>query len=96
LHEKKTNAAISLTAASLLGAACMNNTLALCIFMALVYFQDLDWSFSAEVISLVIVTTSVGIIALRRNIFAWQGLLLISLYPVCLALVAGLEAAGLD
>jgi len=74
----------------------MNNTLALCIFMSLVYFRDLTWSFSAEVISLVIITISVGIIAMRRNIFAYQAFILLALYPICLALVAGMKAGGLQ
>jgi len=93
---KKTNESISMTAAALLGAACMNNTLALSIFMALVYFRGLTWSFSAEVISLVITTMGVGIIALRRNIYAYEAFILISFFPLTLALVASLEAAGLD
>jgi len=46
---KKTNRGVSLAFASYYGAACMNNTLGLCIFMALVYFRELSWTFSAEV-----------------------------------------------
>jgi Ca2+/Na+ antiporter len=93
---KKTVESVSLCFASLLGAACMNNTLALCIFMALVYFRELSWSFSAEIVSLIVVVIVVGINALRRNYFMWQAIIIIAMYPICLCLVAGLEAAGLD
>jgi len=92
---KKTTQAVSLCFASLLGAACMNNTLALCIFMALVYFRELSWDFSAEIVSLVITVTAVGIIALHKNIFIWQAIILCCLYPLCLILVASMEAGGL-
>ena len=37
----------------LYGAATMNNTLALGVFAALVYFRDLDWQFSAGELVLV-------------------------------------------
>jgi len=94
--KKKTVESVSLCFASLLGAACMNNTLALCIFMALVYFRELEWSFSAEIISLIVVVLVVGINALRKNYFMWQAVLIIAMYPLCLCIVAGLEAAGLD
>ena len=35
-----------------LGAACMNNTFCLGIFLALIYVKGLEWEFSAETISI--------------------------------------------
>ena len=40
---KKTRKTITVSLASLEGAACMNNTFCLAIFMALIYFRQLAW-----------------------------------------------------
>ena len=40
---KKTRKTITVALASLEGAACMNNTFCLAIFMALIYFRQLAW-----------------------------------------------------
>ena len=42
--------------AALEGAACMNNTFCLAIFMALVYFKGLAWKFSAETLTILVRT----------------------------------------
>ena len=79
---KKTKTSISLTLATLHGAAIMNNTLALSIFMALIYFRKLSWDFGAEVISLLVVIIVVGINALRNSIFMWQATIVFMMYPL--------------
>jgi len=84
---KKTKTSISLTLATLHGAAIMNNTLALSIFMALIYFRKLSWDFGAEVISLLVVIIVVGINALRNSIFMWQATIVFMMYPLCIILV---------
>jgi hypothetical protein len=48
------------------GAAIMNNTFCLGIFLALVYFRGLRWSFSAETISIIFVQACMGFLAMRR------------------------------
>eukprot|EP00455_Lapot_gusevi_P045713 TRINITY_DN588_c0_g2_i1.p1 TRINITY_DN588_c0_g2~~TRINITY_DN588_c0_g2_i1.p1 ORF type:complete len:472 (+),score=186.00 TRINITY_DN588_c0_g2_i1:277-1692(+) len=94
---KKTNESISLCLASLYGAATMNNTLALCIFMALVYFRHLSWSFSAEVLTVCIVNVVVGLNGLRSTVYMWQAVLVCSMYPFALLFVYLMEnVAGLD
>lgn len=40
---------MDMTLSALLGAATMNNTFCLAIFLGLVYIRDLSWAFSAEV-----------------------------------------------
>jgi len=89
--KKKTNEGISLTFASLHGAATMNHTLALCIFMALVYFRKLSWNYSAEVIAVCVVSLVVGINGLRQTVFMWQALLCACMYPFAILLVYALE-----
>lgn len=93
---RKTKTSISLTLATLHGAAIMNNTLALSIFMALVYFRKLSWEFGAEVISVLFVVIVVGVNALRSKIFMWQAILVFMMYPICILLVFLLNSvAGL-
>merc|ERR1719353_998673 len=50
--KKKTQKTISVSLAALEGAACMNNTFCLSIFMGLVFFKQLGWKFTAETISI--------------------------------------------
>lgn len=37
------------------GAACMNNTFCLGVFMFLIYFRSLAWEFSAETVTILLV-----------------------------------------
>ena len=46
---RKTSGSMDMTLSALLGAATMNNTFCLAIFLALVYGRGLVWAFSAEV-----------------------------------------------
>eukprot|EP00494_Astrolonche_serrata_P029895 UN30162 len=46
--KKKTTECVTLSVASLYGAACMNSTFCLAIFFALIYLQELTWTFTAE------------------------------------------------
>ena len=50
--KKKTTRSISISLQALQGAACMNNTFCLAIFMALIYFKGLVWTFTAETIGI--------------------------------------------
>jgi Ca2+/Na+ antiporter len=95
--KKKTTESISLTLSTLHGAATMNSTLSLCIFMSLIYFRALSWSFSAEVITVVVVIVIVGLNALKNNIKLWQAVIIGSLYPLSILFVYTLENLfGLD
>ena len=57
---KKTPKTISISVATLEGAACMNNTFGLAIFMFLIYYQDLAWQYLAE--TCVILLVQVGLV----------------------------------
>ena len=50
--QKKSKKTITVSLSALEGAACMNNTFCLAIFMALIYFKSLVWKFSAETCAL--------------------------------------------
>ena len=56
----------------LLGAATMNNTLCTAIFLALVYFRGLTWSFGAEVTTLLIVQAAMCTLAIFELMPLWR------------------------
>jgi Ca2+/Na+ antiporter len=92
---KKTNESISMTLATLHGAATMNSTLALAIFMCIIYFRQLRWEYTAEVAAVILVVVIVGLNGMfRRNIFVWQGLLVLSLYPLSIVFIYTLQSLG--
>jgi Ca2+/Na+ antiporter len=93
---RKTVESMTLTLATLHGGATMNSTLSLGIFMTLIYARHLAWSYSAEVIVLLIIIVTVGLNSLKKNIFLWQGLLVSCLYPFSIIFIALLKMAGLD
>ena len=94
---KKTTDSISLTLSTLHGAATMNSTLSLCIFMCLIYFRQLSWAFTAEVMTVMLVVIIVGLNGLRTTIYLWQGILVASLYPLSILMVYIMENVfGLD
>jgi hypothetical protein len=50
--QKKTRKAMVVAYEQLLGAAVMNNTFCLAVFAALIYFQDLVWTYTAETVAI--------------------------------------------
>ena len=93
---KKTRKTITVSLTALEGAASMNNTFCLSIFMGLVYFRGLAWQYTAETIAIVLVEVLMGILVQRNKMSSFQGLLVLSIFPLSLVLVATLEAFGLD
>mmetsp|Transcript_5711 Transcript_5711/g.13891 ORF Transcript_5711/g.13891 Transcript_5711/m.13891 type:complete len:279 (+) Transcript_5711:894-1730(+) len=94
---KKTEATISISLATLLGAACMNNTWCLGIFFGIVYARQLYWSFTAEVLAIVIIQVLVGLIAKKPVMRMIDAYVVLSLYPLSLAFVWVLENCfGMD
>ena len=82
----------SLTYSQIYGAASMNNTMCLGIFFALIYFRGLTWEFSAETLSILIVTWIMGAISFRKRTFAmWWGIPVLALYPLSIVFVYLLE-----
>ncbi|KAJ6966139.1 sodium/calcium exchanger NCL [Populus alba x Populus x berolinensis] len=82
----------SLTFSELYGAVTMNNVLCLAVFLALVYFRELTWDFSAEVLVICIVCVVMGAFASFRTTFPlWTSFLAFFLYPFSLVLVYVLD-----
>ncbi|GIQ90705.1 hypothetical protein KIPB_013596, partial [Kipferlia bialata] len=73
---KKRRACISVTFAGCLGAATMNSTLVLGVFLFLIAEKGIKWTFSAEVIAILTVTLVVGIWSCRKQTFKlWEAII---------------------
>jgi Ca2+/Na+ antiporter len=93
---KKTRKTITVALTALEGAASMNNTFCLSIFMGLIYFRGLAWQFSAETIAIVSVQLLMCVLAHRSKMSTSTGFLVLSLFPLSVMFVALLEYCGLD
>ena len=87
---------INMTYAQIYGACIMNNTLCLGVFCALVYFQGLEWYFSAEVTVILLFEIAFGVIAVFFNTVysvcpIFLGIFAIALYPVSMGMVAFMQ-----
>eukprot|EP00055_Hartaetosiga_balthica_P012903 m.64162 g.64162 ORF g.64162 m.64162 type:complete len:567 (+) comp8104_c0_seq4:25-1725(+) len=92
--KKKTRKTIAISLATLEGAAVMNNTFCLAIFLLLIFFEGLAWRFSAETISIVLIQVAMTIYAHKRTHTLLDGIIIVSFYPISLVLVALIEGPG--
>jgi Ca2+-binding EF-hand superfamily protein len=94
---KKTRKTITVSLTALEGAACMNNTFCLCIFMGLVFVRGLAWHYTAETVAIVIVEFIIAFIVIRETTMTTgMAMFILALFPLSIVLVAALEAFGLD
>ncbi|KAL3822408.1 hypothetical protein ACHAXA_007415 [Cyclostephanos tholiformis] len=93
---KKTRKTITVALTALEGAASMNNTFCLSIFMALIYCRGLAWQYSAETISIIFVQFGIGALALRGKMTTFTGLIVLAMFPLSVLFVAVLEFLGMD
>lgn len=93
---KKTRKTMTVALSALEGAASMNNTFCLSIFMGLIYFRGLAWQYTAETISIVCVEFFMAWIVQREILTTMQGLIVLMVFPMSLVLVATLEHFGFD
>lgn len=93
---KKTRKTITVSLSTLEGAASVNNTFCLAIFMGLIYFRGLTWSYSAETLAILVTQVVVGVLVQRPKMTMGGGLFVCSIFPLSIALVAVLEAFGFD
>ena len=93
---KKTRKSISVALSALEGAACMNNTFCLSIFMALIFFRGLAWQYSAETLVILLCQFRVGVMVQASDMKFSRGVLILSIFPLSIILVAALEAIGID
>lgn len=94
--KKKTTKTITVSLTTLEGAAIMNNTFCLSIFMALIYFRELAWHFTSETISIVLVQIIMFFFTRKKDNTALDAIFITSLFPLSIAFVFGLKKAGLD
>lgn len=96
--KKRTRKSITTSLNTLEGAAIMNNTFCLGIFLGLVYFQNLAWEFSAETISICFVQAVVAVSVIPRKVHRLlDAAIVLCFYPICLGLVYFLENyCGMD
>lgn len=94
---KKTSKTVTISLTSLTGAAIMNNTLCLGVFLALVYFRGLAWEFSAETISILFVEACMIGVCYQKVQTLRTAIFVFSLFPLSLVIVYVLENVfGLD
>lgn len=93
---KRTRATLTISLSTLQGAACMNNTFCLGIFLSLLYFKGIAWEYSAETLSIVLVEVAMAYYSLRTTFRVLDGLIILSLFPASLIFVSMLENAGLN
>ncbi len=90
---KRTKDTITTSLSTLLGAANMNNTFCLGIFFALIVFRNgLKWTFSAETISILLVEVIMFFFAIMKNMQLWSAFVVLSFFPLSVAVVAFLES----
>jgi Ca2+/H+ antiporter len=93
---KKTRKTITVSLTALEGAACMNNTFCLSTFMGLIFFRGLAWQYTAETIAIVVVEFVMAVLLKSTSMRMSRAVLVFSIFPLSIALVAGLEAIGFD
>ncbi|CDF39506.1 unnamed protein product [Chondrus crispus] len=94
---KKTRKTVTISFSTLLGAAILNNTFVLSIFMFLIVVKGLAWQFTAETISILVVEVFVGWISQKKVMTLRHGIQVLLMFPVAIATVAFLEnVVGLD
>jgi len=93
---KKTRKTITVALTALEGAASMNNTFCLAIFMALIFFRGLAWQYTAETISIILVQLIMGVWCLREKMSSSTAIIVFTIFPLSVLFVALLEYLGLD
>lgn len=86
--QKRSQKSITTALSTLIGAACMNNTFCLAIFLALCVWKKLAWQFSAETLAIVVIQWVIGFLTVCKKTHtlavAW---LILACYPGCLFIV---------
>lgn len=94
--KKKTRKTMTVALSTLEGAACMNNTFCLSIFMGLIYLRGLAWQYTSETASIVIVQFIMAYLTQKTVMTTKVALGVLSIFPLSLLFVAFLGALGFD
>lgn len=93
---KKTRKTISVSLSALEGAASMNNTFCLSIFMCLIFVRGLAWQYTAETIAIVVVEFIMAYLVQKDHMTCRTAAFVMLIFPLSLVLVATLEYLGFD
>mmetsp|Transcript_36673 Transcript_36673/g.80388 ORF Transcript_36673/g.80388 Transcript_36673/m.80388 type:complete len:566 (+) Transcript_36673:79-1776(+) len=97
LASKRTKKSMVNSLSTLEGAAIMNNTFCLGIFLVLIVWKGLLWQFSAETVAIVTIELLVGLMALKKVHRLLDGIIILLFYPMAVVIVYMLENfVGLD
>eukprot|EP00929_Paragymnodinium_shiwhaense_P028857 TRINITY_DN16660_c0_g2_i1.p1 TRINITY_DN16660_c0_g2~~TRINITY_DN16660_c0_g2_i1.p1 ORF type:complete len:581 (+),score=132.67 TRINITY_DN16660_c0_g2_i1:189-1931(+) len=92
LAQKRTMKSMVQSLACLEGAAIMNNTFCLAIFLLLIVWKKLAWEFTAETLSILIIQVAVALMVfIFRVQRVYHGIFILMLYPASLGIVYVLE-----
>ena len=94
--KKKTRKTITISFSTLLGAASMNNTFTLFIFFLIIYLKGLVWEFTAETLAILVVEFAMFLYSMKPVHTLFDALIILTLLPISLGLVAMLKGVGLD
>jgi len=90
MASRLTNTTLTVALSTLYGAAVMNSTFCMAIFAGLVYFRELEWNYSAEVIIIVIVMYvlgGLGVLAENGIFTVTDASIALSMFPFSLIFV---------
>jgi len=89
---RKTKRTITISFSTLLGAAIMNNTFCLAIFLLLVWAKGLEWQFTAETLAIVAVEAAMFWFATKKTLVTRDAYVILSLFPLSLVLCFFLQS----
>merc|ERR1712054_726831 len=86
----------SVTFAQIYAACTMNNCMVLGVFFFMIWYKKLDWNYSAEVSSILLVTWIMGLVSsCEVTLKTFLVVVSLSLYPLSLAFVEVMHRLGL-
>jgi Ca2+/Na+ antiporter len=86
--QEKTRSSISLTLSEIYGSVFMNIMIGLTTFLSLVYSRNLSWNVDAEVLVVLLICTTMGVLsAYCKKFQVWTSILAIALYPISLLML---------
>ena len=89
---KKRKKNISLTYSQVYGAVTMNNTMCLGLFMVVMHAQGLEWTFTSETLTILLVIIIMGLVGASGTTFkTWLCIPVLALYPLSLVFVLFLD-----
>ena len=91
---KKTEKHITISFAQLQGAACMNNTFCLGIFLVLIFLkEELTWEYSAETLGILITEIIMVVISLKKTQTLLISFIVFLLFPLSICFILLFENA---